>query len=147
MTLNLLEHDDEVIPAHLKHSYALAIADAVTNGDLLGYTRGVRPLSDEQAHIMVPATVLFAGPAHSSWRTAWLRKMNALKLPTVATAQALSALPYITPSLLEYLIAQDSQAQPRPRPPRAPSTGKGKAAKDDRSAVTVTPAQPEQLSA
>lgn len=145
MTLNLLEHDDDQIPAHLKHSYALAIAEAVTHGELLGYTRGTRPLSDDHAHITVPATVLFAGPAHNSWRTAWLRKMNALKLPNVATAQALNALPYITPSLLEHLIAQEAQG--RTRPPKAPSKAKNSSSKEEAVKLPVTDHQPDQLSA
>lgn len=146
MTLNLLEHDDDLIPAHLKHSYAIAIAEAVANGELHGYTRGTRPLNDEQPHLSVPATVLFAGPAHTSWRTAWLRKMNALKLPNVATAQALAALPFITPSLLEYLITQEMNAPARPA--RSPSKTKGSGSKGETAVGLPAPNAPQdQLSA
>lgn len=115
--LQLIHHTDPSVPEHLRHSFALALAEKVSAQEFDGVTKGEQPL-DDGGQLLVPATFIFATPEAEAWRAEWLATMSALTFPDVATLEAVQAIPYVTPSLLMHLIRQEQAPKKPVRPPR-----------------------------
>lgn len=138
----LIDHTDPAVPAHLRHSFALALAEKVASTELDGVTKGEQAL-EEGSEYRVPATVLVGSAAAVEWRDEWVKTMNALTLPETVSAESIRALPYMTPSLLVYLMTKEKNPRPAKSPKKdrdAAATRPAKRAGKDKASSTPDPA-------
>lgn len=120
------------LPDELRHSYSLALTDAVKTGKLNGF------IGEEIAvgELHLPSIVVEQNAAFQAWHTATLAMFSQMTLPSVASVANLTALPYFTPTLLPYLRRERSKTVPK----RKAGTAKAAAEKPEQPVPTTSSA-------